>query len=544
MIRSRPLWLACACALLLACDDGDGPAAVTEDAAADVGLRLDGGAGSDASPTCVPSEERCNARDDDCDGRADETFEGLGEVCRAGDGPCAQVGRQICAADEAQVVCDASPRTPTDELCNGIDDDCDGAADEGIDLARDAQNCGGCGRACTFDNGGGRCVEGVCELAACMPGFGDADGLPFNGCECVETGDERCDGVDDDCDGATDEGFDLGGACTVGDGACAVSGVRICAPDGTAQCDAVPGAPADEACNGIDDDCDGAVDEGFDADGDGFAGCGIDCAGPCPAGVDCAALCPVQDCADDDGDLNPLAADLCGDGIDQNCDGRDAPCGRTSSFMTRLEIVPDGVEAPCRDLDGDGVPDNAFAGLAALVHGLLAQSIAEGSLTLLPSVEGLPPGVEDGRFDLSLLRGRRQGLGRVQITPDSFDANGVPLMLFPNALLVAGALTAGPGDFQLGLPVPGGQPGELRVADAVITGQLRFDDGGLSITDGTVSGVVSEADLMAGLVAIPPALAPLVLNLLVADIDQDGDGIADAYSTCLTWDAGPIQVVE
>jgi len=76
---------------------------------------------------------------------------------------------------------------------------------------------------------------------------------------------ERCDGRDNDCNHQTDEGFALGGACSVGTGACRRDGVTVCAPDGQGVvCGATPGTPGVERCgNGIDDDCDGDVDEGF-----------------------------------------------------------------------------------------------------------------------------------------------------------------------------------------------------------------------------------------------------------------------------------------
>ncbi len=99
------------------------------------------------------------------------------------------------------------------ERCNGKDDDCDGATDEGFDLSSDPEHCGSCDRECAFPHGRARCSQGECELAACEEGFVDADLDPSNGCEyeCQVThhGEELCDGLDNDCDGQTDEDFDL-----------------------------------------------------------------------------------------------------------------------------------------------------------------------------------------------------------------------------------------------------------------------------------------------------------------------------------------------
>ncbi len=74
---------------------------------------------------------------------------------------------------------------------------------------------------------------------------------------------ERCNGSDDNCDGAVDEGFSAGTSCSAGVGICKTLGTRICAGDGlSAPCSAVPGSPQTEVCNGLDDDCDGFTDEG------------------------------------------------------------------------------------------------------------------------------------------------------------------------------------------------------------------------------------------------------------------------------------------
>jgi hypothetical protein len=107
---------------------------------------------------------------------------------------------------------------------------------------------------------------------------------------------EACNGLDDDCDGVLppDE--------IDGDG----DGFMPCDGDCDDADDAVhPGAA--EACNGVDDDCDGTIpaDE-LDADGDGYTGC-------------------VDDCDDTDADVNPAADEDWYDGIDSDCDGLDDP---------------------------------------------------------------------------------------------------------------------------------------------------------------------------------------------------------------------------
>ncbi|MBX3182627.1 MAG: hypothetical protein KIT72_19470 [Polyangiaceae bacterium] len=130
----------------------------------------------------------------------------------------------------------------------GKDDDCDGQIDEDVDTCGDVENCGRCGKRCVIANGTARCASSAgsgescteantrCEVDQCDPGFYDVDGSPDNGCEyqCTPTGPEVCDGVDNDCDGRIDNvDADLENAPGVGEdcfggtqGVCASSAHR------------------------------------------------------------------------------------------------------------------------------------------------------------------------------------------------------------------------------------------------------------------------------------------------------------------------------
>ncbi|TNF38393.1 MAG: hypothetical protein EP329_00560 [Deltaproteobacteria bacterium] len=115
-------------------------------------------------------------------------------------------------------------------------------------------------------------VDELQTVASVSGTSGDADGdglLAAPGPDCDDTNaaiglaaPEVCDGADNDCNGTADDGFDVGDYCTTGVGACARAGVKVCAADGAGTtCDAVAGPPVTEICNGVDDDCDGAIDE-------------------------------------------------------------------------------------------------------------------------------------------------------------------------------------------------------------------------------------------------------------------------------------------
>lgn len=244
--------------------------------------------------------EVCDGKDNDCDGATDEDFTDKDLPCFAGSGACQGKGTFVCSQDGKSTICNAKPLPPSAEVCNGKDDDCNGMIDDGLPAMK---ACYG-GPAGT--KGVGKCKEGIETCVAGVPTCND-----------VQPTLELCNNQDDDCDGSTDENVTK--ECFDGPG---VAGLGLC-QKGTQTCKAGSFGPClnqvtakAETCDGTDQDCDGAVDDGVSrACYTGPAGTsGV---GDCKAGVElCVGGVFNSLCA---GEVKP-SQEVC-DGKDNDCNG-------------------------------------------------------------------------------------------------------------------------------------------------------------------------------------------------------------------------------
>ena len=277
----------------------------------------------------------CDGLDNNCDGKIDELFVDLGVACNVGIGACNQIGKKQCTSDTKATECSVGAAAPKAEFCNDVDDNCDGKVDEGCDKDAD----GYCDSA----------LNVIGKPAACPKGPGDCSDDPKikNNANLFNPGaTEMCDGLDNNCDGKIDEPFaKLTLVCSKGLGACKAAGVYVCSGDGTdVACNAKDIAPIAEICDGaLDENCDGKIDEGCDADADGYCAVGMTLA------KDLSKVCAKGggDCAANDLGVNPGAVEICND-KDDNCDGNiDEGCDDDGDKYCDATMVVVGIPKIC-----------------------------------------------------------------------------------------------------------------------------------------------------------------------------------------------------
>jgi hypothetical protein len=224
-------------------DAGVGDSSIGQDASIDVGRGdvaiLDAAPAdavvidSAAPDVACDAPDLCDGADNDCDGVVDE--DALAMPCGSEEGLC-MAGIQRCI-DGAYAECEGQI-LPAVELCDGLDNDCNGSVDDEIATQACGDNTGAC-RA-----GSRSCVGG--SMSACMGQVGPTA--------------ETCDGVDNDCNGSVDNGV-APRSCGTNVGACR-TGTRRCVGGAFAACSGHI-SPRTEVDDLIDNDCDGTADEGF-----------------------------------------------------------------------------------------------------------------------------------------------------------------------------------------------------------------------------------------------------------------------------------------
>ena len=275
------------------------------------------GRGAVCVPAAVLDEVACNALDDDCDGAVDEGNAALiGRPCVEEDalGACRN-GRFQCVRGEA--VCFVDLERP--ETCNGVDDDCDGRNDEGT----------------TGSTG----EDGVCSVRerTCRAGVPGVEPM-LDDLQDFEPMDARCDGLDNDCDGRVDEGVPQGPVCFLGQGVCRVPGTMACVR-GAMECLGPLGEPPslfDPTCDGLDEDCDGKSDEDY-------------ASLTCGEGR-CAATSIPSECVE--GVEMPCRP---GEPVAESCNGVDDDCNGVVDDATPMPAVPLRIREGIRSIGPPGL---------------------------------------------------------------------------------------------------------------------------------------------------------------------------------------------
>lgn len=309
----------------VSCIDGDGDG---------YGAGCAAGADCDDANAAIhpDANELCNGVDDDCDAAVDDAAADVGLPCDVPPAPplgatsACQAGSTVCTGGVLSCAGAVLPSAFLDAC--GVDANCDGVLSAQPDLSSDVRNCGTCGHDCLAGtvHASVACVASMCQFQGCQPGWYDLDGNQTCEYPCsFASAQEQCNGIDDDCDGQVDENVvppspsEVCGTSPIATAPECTAMVAVGCANGSWVC-TFPTGVCSPTCGATTDTCSGVGTSGVDNDCNGF----VDDDTSCQA---CSAIPESCNGCDDDCDgvadegIGPVACGPTGPGEPAYCQG-------------------------------------------------------------------------------------------------------------------------------------------------------------------------------------------------------------------------------